>query len=57
MLAWAEQHARAIGHSKIRLYTNVAMAENLEYYKRRGSAETHRSSHSGFQRVYFDKRV
>lgn len=57
LLAWADQHTRVIGHSEIRLYTNVAVAENLGYYERRGFDETHRSSDSGYERVYFSKSV
>lgn len=57
LLAWAEQHAKEIGHSEIRLYTNIAMAENLSYYERRGFAETHRSNDSGYERIYFSKKV
>lgn len=57
LLAWSEQHTRAIGHSEMRLYTNIAMIENLGYYERRGFDETHRSSDSGYERVYFSKSV
>jgi len=57
LLSCAEEHTRAVGHSEIRLYTNVAMAENLGYYDRRGFAETHRSGDSGYERVYFSKRI
>ncbi len=57
LLAWAEDHARAIGHAEIRLYTNIAMVENLGYYERRGFVETHRSGDSGYERAYFSKSV
>lgn len=43
LLAYADEAARAAGRSEIRLYTNEAMTENLEYYPRRGFAETHRA--------------
>ena len=55
LLARAEQHARRLGLSEIRLYTNEAMTENLAYYPRRGYIETHRSDQDGFHRVFFRK--
>jgi ribosomal protein S18 acetylase RimI-like enzyme len=44
--------ARRHGLSAVRLYTNVAMTENLSTYAHMGFVETHRSVESGFQRVY-----
>jgi GNAT superfamily N-acetyltransferase len=55
LLALAEQHARGLGLSEIRLYTNEAMTENLAYYPRRGYTETHRADQDGFRRVFFRK--
>jgi GNAT superfamily N-acetyltransferase len=55
LLARAEQHARRLGLSEIRLYTNEAMTENLAYYPRRGYIETHRADQDGFHRVFFRK--
>jgi GNAT superfamily N-acetyltransferase len=55
LLARAEQHARGLGLSEIRLYTNEAMTENLAYYPRRGYIETHRADQDGFQRAFFRK--
>ena len=43
LLLLAEDHARSLGLSEIRLYTNEAMTENLAYYLRHGYAETHRA--------------
>ncbi len=57
MLALAEEQARRLGLPEIRLYTNVAMTENLAYYPRRGYVETHRGHEDGFDRVYFSKTV
>jgi ribosomal protein S18 acetylase RimI-like enzyme len=57
LLALAEDEARARGLREIRLYTNVAMTENLAYYPRHGYAETHRAEQDGFQRVFFTKPV
>ena len=36
----------------IRLYTNVAMTENLSMYAHLGFVETHRAIEKGFHRVY-----
>ena len=49
----AEDHARSLGLSEIRLYTNEAMTENLACYARRGNAGTHRTEQDGFHRVFF----
>jgi ribosomal protein S18 acetylase RimI-like enzyme len=57
LLALAEDHARSLGLSEIRLYTNEAMTENLAYYTRHGYAETHRAEQDGFHRVFFRKPV
>jgi len=55
LLGVAEEQARSLGLSEIRLYTNEAMIENLAYYSRRGYAETHRAEQDGFRRVFFRK--
>jgi GNAT superfamily N-acetyltransferase len=57
LLALAEDQARRLGLAEIRLYTNVAMTENLVYYPRHGYVETHRGESDGFSRVYFAKRL
>jgi GNAT superfamily N-acetyltransferase len=57
LLALAEEQAARLGLTEIRLYTNVAMTENLAYYPRHGYAETHRAEEDGFQRVYFSKQL
>jgi GNAT superfamily N-acetyltransferase len=57
LLALAEDHARRLGLSEIRLYTNEAMTENLAYYLRHGYTETHRAEQDGFHRVFFRKRI
>jgi ribosomal protein S18 acetylase RimI-like enzyme len=36
----------------VRLYTNVAMTENLSMYAHLGFVETHRAVENGFHRVY-----
>lgn len=57
LLALAEDHARSLGFSEIRLYTNEAMIENLTYYPRNGYTETHRAEQDGFRRVFFRKPI
>jgi GNAT superfamily N-acetyltransferase len=57
LLALAEDQARHLGLSQIRLYTNVAMTENLAYYPRHGYIETHRAEDGGYSRVYFSKHL
>ena len=44
--------ARRLRLMAIRLYTNVAMTENLAMYHRFGFVETHRALERGFNRVY-----
>jgi GNAT superfamily N-acetyltransferase len=57
LLGLAEDHARGLGLSEIRLYTNEAMTENLAYYARHGYIETHRAEQDGFRRVFFRKPI
>lgn len=51
----AEAIARAAGKTRIELYTNVAMAENLSYYPRQGYREIDRRTDEGYERVFFAK--
>jgi ribosomal protein S18 acetylase RimI-like enzyme len=53
LLAFAEEQARALGLTELRLYTNAAMIENIELYRRLGWREHDRRIQSGFARVYF----
>ncbi|MEW2355634.1 GNAT family N-acetyltransferase [Spirillospora sp. NPDC029432] len=57
LLGLAERRAREAGAGEIRLYTNVAMTENIAYYGRRGYVETHREEGEGLRRVFFAKRL
>jgi ribosomal protein S18 acetylase RimI-like enzyme len=57
LLHAAEDAARRDGFDEVRLYTNEAMVDNLEYYPRRGYEETSRSDESGYKRVYYVKRL
>ena len=56
LLELAEQRARSAGHSRIRLYTHVTMAENQLLYERNGYVETHRGGEQGFTRVFYEKQ-
>jgi N-acetylglutamate synthase-like GNAT family acetyltransferase len=55
LLRLAEDRAREHGSREVRLYTNEAMTENLDYYPRHGYHETHRATQDGFRRVFFTK--
>jgi ribosomal protein S18 acetylase RimI-like enzyme len=48
----AAAEARRLQLPAIRLYTNVAMTENLSLYAHLGFVETHRAIEHGFHRVY-----
>lgn len=57
LLDLADRRARELELPEVRLYTNVAMTENLASYPRHGYHETHRATQDGFQRVFFTKTV
>ncbi len=57
LLVAAETAARAAGLPVIRLYTNVAMTENIAIYTRHGYVETGRRVENGLHRVYMEKRL
>lgn len=57
MLAFAEDAARAAGYDAIKLYTNEAMTENIELYRRLGYSETHRAEEVGLRRIYMRKCI
>jgi ribosomal protein S18 acetylase RimI-like enzyme len=48
----AAAEARCLGLPAVRLYTNLAMTENLAMYAHLGFVETHRATEDGFDRVY-----
>lgn len=52
LIEHAVSEARRQGLSALRLYTNVAMTENLAMYRRIGFMETHRAVEDGLNRVY-----
>ncbi|PJJ73488.1 N-acetylglutamate synthase-like GNAT family acetyltransferase [Diaminobutyricimonas aerilata] len=57
LLRVAESEARELGLAELRLYTNVTMTENLEYYPRRGFREVDRRTEDGFDRVFFVREL
>ncbi len=57
MLEFAERAAVDAGYRALRLYTNEAMTENIELYRRIGYRETHRGEEKGLRRVYMTKPV
>ena len=57
LMAFAEQMARQRGLSRLRLYTNELMTENIAWYMRLGFRETHRGTEAGFRRVYLTREL
>ncbi|MFN8081110.1 MAG: GNAT family N-acetyltransferase [Kineosporiaceae bacterium] len=57
LLQLAENRARELGLTEVRLYTNEAMTENLELYRRIGYREIGRAVSNGYRRVHFSKRM
>jgi GNAT superfamily N-acetyltransferase len=57
LLERAEEQARGLGLTELRLYTNEAMAENLAMYPHLGYVEVGRNMEDGFARVHFRKPV
>ncbi|MEM9732326.1 MAG: GNAT family N-acetyltransferase [Pseudomonadota bacterium] len=53
----AETAAKQRGLTRLRLYTNVKMLENIAFYTRLGFAETERRRENGFHRVYLEKHL
>ena len=57
LVAFAETEAARRGYGEIRLYTHVAMADNVAYYENLGWEETHRGEQAGYQRIFMRKRL
>ena len=55
LLAFAEDHARALGLSNVRLYTNEKMVSNIAFYKRLGYVATERENINGRNVVHMRK--
>jgi ribosomal protein S18 acetylase RimI-like enzyme len=57
LIEYAATEADRLRLPTVRLYTNVAMTENLAIYARIGFVETHRAMEDGFQRAYLSWRL
>jgi len=57
LLDFAEAETRRRGLRDMRLYTHVAMTENVAMYSHLGWQETHRATQDGYHRVFFRKSV
>src|SRR5215472_15164979 len=57
LMEFAERQALARGLSKVTLYTNEVMTENLELYARLGFREVSRRAEDGYRRVYMEKII
>jgi ribosomal protein S18 acetylase RimI-like enzyme len=55
LVLFAEERAREVGLSEIRLYTNEKMHENLAFYGKLGFEETDRGLDGGYRRVFMRK--
>ena len=57
LIAQVEENAARLGCTRVTLYTNAAMTENLALYPRLGYRQTHRATEDGYDRVFFEKAV
>ncbi|MFJ6074856.1 GNAT family N-acetyltransferase [Streptomyces sp. NPDC093065] len=57
LLRFVDAHARALGLSEVRLYTNAMMWENREIYPRYGYEVVARRVDGPYDRVHYRKRV
>ncbi len=55
MIAFAEAETLRRGHTRLWLYTNEKMVENIALYTRLGFAETHSEEQASFSRVFMEK--
>jgi ribosomal protein S18 acetylase RimI-like enzyme len=55
MMRFAEEQTVANGLREIRLFTNVLMTENLDYYSKIGYREYDRRTEDGYDRVFMKK--
>ena len=55
LMEFAERQAAARGLSRVALYTNEVMTENLAIYSRLGYRETGRRTDGGYRRVFMEK--
>lgn len=57
LMAFAEDEARRQGCTRVTLYTNEKMVENIVLYMRLGYAETERRDVGDFRRVFMAKNI
>jgi len=57
LIGFAETEARIQGFSRLELYTNEKMRENLTLYPKLGYEEFSRQIQGGFPRVFFRKQL
>ena len=57
LIDFAERSAKGLEFSKVELYTNVKMTENITYYTSLGYHEIDRRQEEGFIRVFFCKEL
>ena len=57
LLDFAADHARAMGQTKLTLYTNAKMARNVVIYETYGFTITHRATVDGFDRIFMEMAV
>ena len=57
MIRFAEEQTISNGLREIRLFTNVLMTENLDYYSKLGYREYDRRTEDGYARVFMKKTL
>lgn len=57
LLGLSEVAGAAAGYPALRLYTNVAMAEAVGFYRRLGYREIGKVHEEGFDRIYFERSL
>jgi ribosomal protein S18 acetylase RimI-like enzyme len=57
LMAFAQEQARSLHFSEVRLYTNIAMTENILFYSNLGFEEIGRTIENGYHRVYMRKTL
>ncbi len=55
LMAFAEVEARRRGLTRLRLYTNEVMTENIAFYGHLGFREVERRTSDGYRRVFMEK--
>ena len=57
LMEFAESQASARGHSRLALYTNEVMFENLSLYEHLGFVEFDRRTEDGHRRIFMEKSL